>query len=86
VPSVNLRRRLALLERQLTNESVVLQMPDGSTVTLPSDDAVGLLAKAIRDDRTPEVELVAASVSSTEPGGGQMIDLARAILNSPHQD
>ena len=83
MPSVNLRRRVALLEQQITNESIVLQMSDGSTVRLPSNAAVGLLAKAIREDRTPEVELVAQSISSTEPDGAHLLDLARAISNSP---
>ena len=85
MPSVNLRRRVALLEQQLTNESVVLQMPDGRTVRLPSNAAVGLLARACRDDRTPQVELVALSNSSTEPDGAHLLDLARAILNSPNE-
>jgi hypothetical protein len=37
-------------------------------------------------DECLEVALIAQSVSSTEPGGGQMIDLARALLNSPYTD
>ena len=31
----------------------------------------------------PMMELLAQSVSSTEPGGGHLLELARAILNSP---
>jgi hypothetical protein len=39
------------------------------------------MAESIREERTPAVELVARSVSRLRPGGGQLIDLARAILN-----
>jgi hypothetical protein len=79
----NLRRRLAALETQLVSAPILLQMPDGSAVTFPGEDVLGLLAKAVRGDRTPEVELLAQSVSSTEPDGAHLVDLARAILNSP---
>jgi hypothetical protein len=62
-----------------------LQALEKGTVRLPSNAAVGLLARACRDDRTPEVELVAQSISSTEPDGAHLLDLARAILNSPNE-
>jgi hypothetical protein len=82
---MNVRRRLAALEDQFTGEPIVLQMPDGRTVTLPGcgNQASALLGRAVYGETTPEVQLIAQSVSSTEPGGGQLIDLARAILNSP---
>ena len=83
---VNMRRRLAALEDQFTGEPIVLQMPDGRTKTLPGNQATGLLARSVQNERTPDIELVARRVSSTEPGGGQMIDLARAILNSPVEE
>ena len=79
-----LRRRLAALEIDLGSiESIVLQMPDGHSETLRGHDAVRLLRRALRNDCTPEMELIARSVSSTEPDGAHMIDLARALLNSP---
>ena len=60
-------------------------MADGSTETLPGHNhfVLDLLASACRGDRTPEMELIARSVGSTEPGGAHMIDLARALLNGP---
>jgi len=63
-------------------------MPDGRTETLPghNDYVLNLLSRAVRGDRTPEMELVARSVSSIEPGGAHMIDLARALLNGPVED
>jgi hypothetical protein len=85
---VNLRRRLAILEQQLTSEPIVLLMPDGRTETLSGSGAavVDLFARAFRGERTPEIELIARSISSTEPGGAHMIDLARALLNRPNED
>jgi hypothetical protein len=85
--TINLRRRLAALEKNLSSvEIIVLLMPDGRTETLPGHDAVGLLGRALDGDRTPEMELIARSVSSTEPDGAHMIDLVRALLNGPVED
>jgi len=84
----NLRRRLELLEGQITSEQILLQMPDGRMEALPghNDYVLNLLSRAVRGDRTPEMELIARSRSSTEPGGAHMIDLVRALLNGPQAD
>ena len=84
----NLNRRLQALEKGVVNEPIILKMPDGSTVTLrgAGDSMLDLLARACRGERTREIELIAQSISSTEPGGGHLVDLARAILNSPTED
>jgi hypothetical protein len=83
---MNLRRRLDSLEKELTgSELIVLHMPDGRAETLRCS-VLDLFTRAIRGDRTPEVELIARSISSTEPDGAHMIDLARALLNGPNVD
>jgi hypothetical protein len=86
--TLNLRRRLEALEEQLTSEPILLLMPEGHTETLPghNDYVLNLLSRAVRGDRTPEMELVAQSVSSAEPGGAHMVDLVRALLNGPAED
>ena len=86
--TVNLRRRLEALEQDLRSEPIALLMPDGRTETLPghNDYVLNLLSRAVRGDRTPEMELVARSVSSIEPDGAHMIDLVRALLNGPNED
>jgi len=84
--TINLRRRLAALEKGISpNELIVLLMPDGRTETLPghNDYVLNLLGRALGGERTPEMDLVARSVSSTEPGDAHMIDLVRALLNGP---
>lgn len=79
-----LLRRLEALEQGTGSiERIVLLLRDGQTEALPGHDARRLLGRALRGDRTPEMELVARSVSSTEPDGARMIDLARALLNTP---
>jgi hypothetical protein len=83
--TINLHRRLEALERQFTSEPIVLLMPDGRTETLRGD-ALDWFSRAIRGDRTPEIELIAQSKSSREPGGAHMIDLMRALLNGPAED
>jgi hypothetical protein len=82
---MNLHRRLELLEKRLTSEPVVLQMPDGRVERLRGrgDYLLDLVLRAWRGDRTPEMELIAQSISSTEPGGGHMLDLVQAMLNGP---
>jgi hypothetical protein len=85
--TTNLRQRLGALERDHSSaEPIILHLPDGRTEALPSRDAVGLLGCALRGERTPEMELIARSVSSSEPDGAHMIDLARALLNGPADD
>jgi hypothetical protein len=82
----NLRRRLEALEKDLvSSEPIVLLMPDGRTETLPghNDYVLNMLGRAVGGDRTPEMDLVARSVSSAELGGAHMIDLVRALLNGP---
>ena len=80
---MNLQRRLEALEQQFTAEPATLTMRDGRTVMLRADCIFELLSGACGGERTPAMELLAQSVSSTEPGGGHLLDLARAILNSP---
>ena len=83
---MKLLRRLEALEKGIISESpITLLMPDGRTETLRGGgDYLGdLVSRAGYGDREPDVDLLARSVSSTEPGGGRMLELARAILNSP---
>jgi hypothetical protein len=81
--TINLHRRLEALETSRTgSEPIVLYMPDGRSETLRGS-VLELFARARDGDRTPEVELIARSVNSTEPDGAHMIDLARALLNGP---
>jgi len=85
---VNLRRRLEALEKDCSSEQIVLRMADGRTETLPghNDYVVNLLGRVVGGETTPELELIARSHSSTEPGGAHMIDLVRALLNGPKPD
>jgi len=83
--TINLHRRLEALEKQFTSEPILLKMPDGRIETLPgyNEYVLDLVARAGRGERTPEMELIAQSISSVEPGAGHMIDLVRALLNGP---
>ena len=83
---MNPPRRLEALEKGLTAEPpITLLMPDGRVEMLRGDGdyLAELVARAIYGNRAPDVDLLARSVNSTEPGGGRMLELARAILNSP---
>ena len=84
----SLQRRLERLEKgRRSDEPVLLQMPDGRTEMLWGNDeyVMDLLSRAVAGERTRETELIAQSISSIEPGGGQLVDLVRALLNGPIQ-
>jgi hypothetical protein len=83
---MNLRRRLDALEKGLMGaEPIVLHMPDGRTETIPSrgNYMFDLFLRACQGERTPEMELIARSISSIEPDGAHMVDLVRICLNGP---
>jgi hypothetical protein len=80
-----LNRRLESLEKGFAHEVVTLTMPDGHIEVLrgPKGYVVDLFKRTFDGDPGKDTEMVARSISSTESTGGQMIDLARAIVNSP---
>jgi hypothetical protein len=85
---MNLQRRLRLLEKRLLTEPIVLTLSDGRTETLrgSGDYVLNLFLRAYREEKTPHVELLAQSVGPIQEGDGHLLELARAILNSPKED
>jgi hypothetical protein len=73
------------LERRPIGGEIVLTMADGSTQRLfgNGDYALDLFARACRGDKAADIDLVRRSISSDEPGGSHLIELARALLNGP---
>ena len=64
--TINLLRRPEALEEQVTSEPILLLMPGSHTETLlgHNDYVLNLLSRAVRGDRTPEMDLIARSQSS----------------------
>jgi|SRR5271154_4998187 len=85
---MKIQRRLELLEKRLMSEPIMLLMPDGRTEALSGRRyyTLDLFKRACDGDRTPDLELIAQSVSSIEPGGGHMLDMVRALLNRAADD
>jgi hypothetical protein len=83
--SMRFDRRIQALERRLVFEPVTLFFADGSSTQICGrrDYVLNLFAAACRGEHSPQLELIARRVRSQEPGGGQMMDLARALLNGP---
>jgi hypothetical protein len=81
---LKIQRRLELLEKRLMSEPIMLLMPDGRTETLRGRRyyTLDLFKRACDGDRTPDLELIAQSISSIEPGGGHMLDMVRRHLPS----
>jgi len=85
---MNLHRRLEALEKRNLRDPIILQMPAGRIVTLPNRRGYlfNLVLRVLAGDRTPEMELIAQSTSSFEPGGGHMLDIVRAFWPEPESD
>jgi hypothetical protein len=79
------RKRLAALKQKFSTDPVTLYFADGSKHEIHGrGDFVRRLVEAcLRGDKTREVELIAKSVYSTEPGDSHMLDIARVFLYGP---
>ncbi len=66
-------------------DPATLFFADGTSAQIGGrgDYIPNLVAGAAGGERSPQMELIARSVRSEEPGGGQLLDLARALLNGP---
>jgi hypothetical protein len=82
---MNLKKRIEALERRIVFDPITLFFADGSSTQIGGrrDYGLNLFAAACRGERSRQLEQIGRSVRSQEPGGGQMMDLARALLNRP---
>jgi hypothetical protein len=90
---VNLRRRIAALERRLIGEPVLLTMPDGRTLSIPGrgDYLLTLLAVAARGENvSPEhaahLDLIRQSTSAIQSDGGRLIEVIRCCVLGPSEE
>ena len=88
---MNLRRRIAALERRLIVEPTLLIMADDKTVriTANSDALLQLLVVAsgganISSEQATQLELIRRSTSAIQPDGGRLVELIRCCLLGPH--
>jgi hypothetical protein len=74
-----LRRRIELLEKRIISQPIVLELPDGSTRSLPGHPGyvLDLMMRSFQNHDVPELDLIANSISSVEPRGAHMVELAR---------
>jgi hypothetical protein len=87
---MNLRGRIAALERLLISEPVLLTMPGGQTATIRGHGIylVKLLSDAVRGtnisaEQAAELDLIRKSTDAVEPGGGRIVELIRIFMNGP---
>jgi hypothetical protein len=86
----SLEKRLANLERRFHCDPIILEMPDGSTETIivgTGDGLIDLFARSMREMEagigfSRDINTIRRSIGGTEEGGS-MIELCRALLNSP---
>ena len=76
-----LLRRIEKLEKRLLQEPILLEMPNGSTETILADPNyfLDLMMRSLDGEQVPEMEVIARSIRSAEPGGGHLVDAARLL-------
>ena len=87
---MNLRRRLAALEKVLISEPTLLVMPDGRTATIPGrgEYLLKLLVVAARGanfspEQATQLDLIRLSTTAIEPSGGRLVELIRCCVLGP---
>jgi len=90
---MNLRRRLAALEKRLISEPTLLMMPDGSTARIPGrgEYLLKLLVVAARGvnispEHAAQLDLIRRSTDAIEPGGGRLIEVIRCCVLGPGKE
>ena len=84
---MNLRRRLASLEKRLISEPTLLSMPDGRTASIPGRGeyllklfVVAARGANISAEQAAELDMIRRSTDAIEPAGGRMVELIRCFL------
>ena len=89
---MNLRRRLAALERRLIVAPVLLVMPDGSTASIPGrSDLLNLLVVAARGvnispEQATQLDLIRRSTDARQSDGGRLIEVIRCCVLGPGKE
>jgi hypothetical protein len=85
-----IEKRLADLECRFHRDVIILEMPDGSTETIivgSGDGLIDLFGRSMQEMQAGagfprDVDMIRRSIGGTEKGG-YMVELCRALLNSP---
>ena len=89
---MNLRRRIAALERRLISEPTLLIMPNGSAASIPGrSDLLNLLVVAARGvNISPEqaalLDLIGRSTDAIQSDGGRLIEVIRCCVLGPGKE
>jgi hypothetical protein len=80
----NLLRRLERLEKRLVSEPILLQMLDGTTERILGNPncVIDFMIGTLNGEQVPEMELIARSIGSVEPGGAHLVDMARLLYSA----
>lgn len=78
------RRRLELLEKRIFREPILLHMPDDKAAKLNGHPhyILDLMMRCLNGESLPEMELIAQSIRSDEPGDAHMVDMARLLYGA----
>ena len=90
---MNLRRRLAALEKRLISEPTLLMMPDGSTASIPGRGeyllklfVVAARGANVSPEQAAELDMIRRSTDAIEPSGGRLVELIRCCVLGPGKE
>jgi hypothetical protein len=80
---VRLEKRVIALEKRLHTDPIVLTLEDGQEHVIPLRPGETALNVCLRVQRNPdgeEAQLLRRCISVREPGGGHLVQMAKALL------
>ena len=90
---MNLRRRLAALEKRLISEPTLLMMPDGRTARIPGRGeyllklfVVAARGANVSPEQAAELDMIRRSTDAIEPSGGRLVELIRCCVLGPGKE
>jgi hypothetical protein len=81
---MNLKKRIMALEKQLHRDPIVLILEDGQERVIPlrpGETALDVSHRVMNNPDGDEGQMVRRCVAVREPGGGRLLEMAKALLD-----
>ena len=86
---VNLKKRIMALEKQLRRDPIFLTLEDGQERVIPlrpGETALDVFQRVMNNPDGDEGQMVRRCVAVREPGGGRLLQMAKALLDPVTDD
>jgi hypothetical protein len=81
---MNLKQRITALEKQLHSDPIFLTLEDGQEQVIPlrpGETALDVVQRVMSNPDGDEGRIVRRCVAVREPGGGRLLQMAKALLD-----